>query len=140
MKVLKFEGTPEEFAAVAPLFDDTSENNDTPPGPPTVAPKDAIRAVLTRIPISDGQLAVYKALANGRLEYEEFLKATGKNGNEMAGVLGGLGRRISNTEEIVAAGLPRNCEAMMEWEYEGVTEYRSLLPHALEALREENII
>lgn len=140
MKVIKFEGTPEEFEAVAPLFGDTPENGPSPPRPPTVEPKEAIRAVLTRIPNSKGQLAVYQALADGRLEYGEFLRRTDRTGGKMAGVLGALGRRISGTKEIANAGLPRNCNAMLEWEREGEIEHISLRPYALEALREENIV
>lgn len=140
MKVIKFEGTAEEFEAVASLFGDSTDETPPPVGIPTVEPQDAIRAVLTRIPISEGQLAVYKALADGRLEYEVFLEETERNNSEMAGVLGALGRRISNTKEIAAAGLPQNCMAMFEWETEDEIDYIELQHYALEALQEEGII
>ncbi len=58
----------------------------------------------------------------------------------MAGVLGALGRRINNTQEIHQAKLPGNVLAVLKYEQEGGKTYYSLTPHALEALRAENII
>lgn len=146
MKVTRFEGTPEEFKVVAHLFGDSplpdknGSSDENMREVPDIEPQEAIRCMLTRLSSSDGQIAVYKALANGKLEYNEFLKRTGRVAGVMAGVLGALGRRVNNTKEIHQAGLPGNASAVLKWEKEGGKEYISLTPHALEALKAENII
>lgn len=144
MKVMQFEGTPEEFRAVAYLFDSSSTQPQEAPiakdSTPTVDPVDAVRAMLTRIPISNGQKAVYKALAGGRLAQAELFEQTGRPSQVMAGVLGALGRRINNTPEIHQAGLPGDTSAMFNWEKEAGVWYISLQPYALEALEEEGVI
>lgn len=142
MKVMKFEGTPEEFRAVAYLFGDSATQEQLPEeeAVPTVATVDAIRAMLTRRPISNGQRAVYAALADGRIEYDELLARTDRPGEVMAGVLGALGRRINNTPEIRQAGLPGNVSAIMVFETVSGTRYVELTPEALEALEEEEVI
>ena len=146
MKVTRFEGTPEEFKVVAHLFSDSSLPDKNSPSDenvkevPGIEPQEAIRRMLTRLSPSDGQIAVYKALANGKLEYYEFLKRTGRVAGVMAGVLGALGRRVNNTKEIHQAGLPGNINAILKWEKEGDKGYYSLTSYALEALKAENII
>jgi len=146
MKVTKFEGTAEEFKAAAHLFCDSqpTEQSDSlvkkPSDVPSVEPQEAIRRMLTRLPISNGQMAVYKALSTGRLEYNDFLRCTERTAGTMAGVLGALGRRINNTEEIHQAGLPGNTKAILKWEDEGGKGYYSLTPHAIEALKAEGVI
>lgn len=146
MKVTRFDGTPEEFKAVAHLFGDSPLFATNGPSAesgaelPQIEPRKAIRSMLTRLSLSDGQLAAYKALANGKLEYHEFLKHAGRSAAEMAGVLGALGRRINNTEEIHQARLPGNTNAVFKWEKEGGMDYISLTPYALEALKAEKII
>ena len=146
MKVTKFEGTAEEFKAAAHLFSDSqpTEQNDSlvkkPSDVPSIEPQEAIRRMLTRLPISDGQMAVYKALSTGRLEHNDFLRRTERKAGTMAGVLGALGRRINNTEEIHQAGLPGNTKAILKWEKEGGKVYYSLTPHAIEALKAEGVI
>lgn len=107
---------------------------------PRVEPQEAIRRMLTRLPISDGQMAVYKCLFKGRLEYGEFLLCTQTRGEIMAGVLGALGRRINNTAEIHQAGLPGNCNAVLKWEEEGGKRYVCLTPHAFEALKSMGLV
>ena len=145
MKIIKitFDGTAEELKAAAHLFEDpqpAESAGDMPGQEPTVAPQDAIRKMLTRLPVSNGQLAVYKALGAGRLEYTEFLKATGRTSGVMAGVMGALGRRINNTKEIHLAGLPGNTSAVLKWEKENGKGYFTLTPDAVEALKAEGII
>lgn len=146
MKVTQFEGTPEEFKAVANLFgtspvpNGSSSTDENANKEPTIEPQAAIRCMLTRIPISNGQLAVYKALADGRLEYHEFLRRTERPAEKMAGVLGAIGRRINHTKEIHQAGLPGNASAILKWEKQGGKEYIMLTHDALEALKTENII
>jgi hypothetical protein len=100
--------------------------------------------MLTRISIPPGQIAVYKALAKGRMEYNEFLNIVEKTYDQIAGVFGALGRRINNTPEIHQAGLPGNCDAIRRWDRETkdgkVVYYISLTLDALDALKKEGII
>lgn len=142
MKIVMFEGTTEEFEAVAHLFGKLSPSSEESANghEPTIEPQKAIRNMLSRIDIPNGQLAVYKALVNGRLEYNELLAKTGRVSREMSGVLGALGRRINGTEAIHKAGLPGNTSAVLVREKEGGKEYFSLTPDALEALRAEEVI
>jgi len=148
MKVIKFEGTPEEFKAVAYIFGESS----TPGGLALnggemkkgangkIEPKEAIRAMLKRRHVSDGQKAVYKALADGELSYSDFLTRTGRTASELAGVLGALGRRINQTKEIHKAGLEGNVKAVINYRHDGEDLYLSLTPEAEEVLREEGYI
>lgn len=138
MKIITFEGTPEEYQKIAHLLTDISSDAEETLDP--VEPKEAIIKMLKRIPISDGQMAVYKSLQRERVEYQEFLNRTGRTSGAMAGVMGALGRRISNTPEIKAAGLPENTNAMFNWESEDEAWYLSLQPHAVDALLEIGII
>jgi hypothetical protein len=143
MKVIQFDGTPEEFKAVAHLFSkgELVNGSRSPSGTaPTIDPKSAIKKVLSRRPISEGQRALYEALADGPVEYQELLRKTGREASVMAGVLGALGRRVSNTKEIRLAGLPENSEAILHWEYDGESYVYSLRDYALEALVEEGVI
>ena len=145
MKLIMFDGTPEEFQKVAPIFGPSSQT-DKGSGSESVGkespidPQEAIRRMLTRIRVPNGQLAIYKALANGRLEYSEFLKQTGRSGAQMAGVLGALGRRVDHTPEIHRAGLPGNSGAVLKLEEEDGKRFISLQPDALKVLREANVI
>jgi hypothetical protein len=143
MKVTRFEGTPEEFRAVADvLFPNTAwtEEGKQSDAKPVVQPKEAIRSMLMRRPISDGQMAVYKALSAGRLEYPDFLLQTGRTAQEMAGVLGALGKRINMTEQIHQAGLPGNTSAVLTWEVESGKEFICLKALALEVLKAEGLV
>jgi hypothetical protein len=145
MKITKvtFEGTPEEFKGIDYVF---TESPSEPVNPKEnkadkkLDPKDAYKAMLKRIEISKGQLDVYKALANGELEYKDYLAAMGKTSAEIAGVHGALGRRINNTKEIHQAGLPGHTSAIMTWRQEGKKGYFSLKPDFLEVLKEEGLI
>lgn len=146
MKVIMLEGTPAEIKEVASLFMESPAQTAAEPASvtssdqPSIDPVEAIKKMLTRLPISDGQRAVYKALANGKLEYSEYLKSTGRSAQQMAGVHGALGGRINNTQEIHQAGLPGDIYAVLNYEEQGDKGYFSLTPHALEALKEEGIV
>lgn len=106
MKVIMLEGTPEEIKKVAHLFVETplegTSNGSAAQAviEPTIEPVEAIRRMLTRRPISNGQMAVYKALAGGRLEWYEYLNQADRTSAQIAGIHGALGRRINNTPEI----------------------------------------
>jgi hypothetical protein len=143
MKMLMFEGTTQEFDAVAHLFRGANHGeilDAHAASEPEIDPASAVRRMLKRRPVSEGQRDVYSALADGPVEYNEFLKVTHRKSSEMAGVMGALGRRISNTKEIRSAGLPANSGAIFTWEQDGDKQYISLKDYAIEALREEGII
>lgn len=144
MKVKTFEGTPEEFKAVAYLFGETiapeEPTTNGKEGTRTVEPQKAIRVMLKRRPIPEGQKAVYRALANGEVSYAEFLKRTGRTGAQMAGVMGALGGRINHTKEIHQAGLPGSVGAVIIYRREDEGFYLSLTPDAEQVLKEEKII
>ena len=151
MKVTVFEGTPEEYKSIAQFLGDEkvgiSPMNDdvsVQVGDTKTTPKDAYRAMLNRIPISEGQMGVYMLLAEGELEYGEYLSRLGKTSAQIAGVHGALGRRINHTPEIEQAGLPGNMKAVMNWrkKSEGtkIIYYLSLCPDFIEVLKEEGII
>lgn len=149
MKVIKFEGTPEEFKVVAELFNDSAtpthqasnEIEAEKEREVMFDPKEAIRIMLKRRPVSDGQKAVYKALADGELHYSEFQKKTGRNPDELAGVLGALGRRINETKEIHKAGLSGSVSAVIKYTQLDDGSYNvKLTPDAEEVLRAEGII
>ena len=146
MKLVMLEGTPDEIKEVAHLFVDTAtagSGQAGAAGDPWDAgmdPVKAIRRMLKRIKISEGQMAVYEALANGRLKYSEYLARTGRTVEQIRGVHGALGRRINSTPEIHQAGLPGNSKAVLVWDGEGEDWYLSLTPHALEALIIEGVV
>lgn len=150
MKITKFEGTVEEFKAVSRLFEDNvdsgnigapeqASNNDEEEAR-SLARKAAYKTMLNRRPIPEGQLDVYKALAEGELEYQEYLIRMKRSNHEVAGVHGALGKRINRTAEIVEAGLPGNMEAVVTWRNEGGKSYLSLKPEFVEVLFEERVV
>lgn len=145
MKISKviFEGTPVEFKEIDYVFIENPSGAASPQredNNKVIDPKDAYRAMLRRIPIPNGQRDVYQVLANGEVEYGEYLRILGKTWNQVAGVHGALGRRINNTPEILQAGLPGNMKAISNWRKDGDKDYISLKPDFLEVLKEEGVI
>lgn len=152
MKVIIFEGTPEEYASVAGLINNPNqtlaqieevEPKVMPKSSPTIEPKEAVRRVLKRIPISKGQRQVFAALANGPLKHSDLLEKTGKTAEEMAGILGALGRRINGTKEIHAAGLPGNVYALLDYQEDKELEGRHIIgltENAYAIMKEEGVI
>ncbi len=148
MKISKvtFEGTPDEFKAIDYVFTDNPSGAASPQGVEVntiigpIGPKDAYRAMLKRIPVPNGQRDAYKALANGELEYGNYLRIMKRTWNQIAGLHGALGRRINNTKEIHQAGLPGEMKAIVTWRKDGDKEFLSLKPDFLEVLREEGIV
>ena len=150
MKVTKFEfeGTIDEFKSAAYLFgenpsdvefiqpEETSEQS----ADVVVEPKEAIRRMLKRRPIAKGQRDVYKALANGEVKSEDMSGRIGRTASQYAGVMGALGRRINNTEEVHSAGLPANVYAVINYRQTEDGTYLSLTRDAEEVLREEGVI
>lgn len=143
MKILVFDGTAEEFQKVAPFFKESSIiTKSNAVGEQMINPIRAIRCMLTRIPIPNGQLVIYKTLSNGKLEYHDFLKKIGRKPSQFAGVLGALGRRISNTQEVISSQLKGDISDVVNLEHDRATDkwYISLTSNALKALKEEGVI
>ncbi len=148
MKVTKFEGTPDEFRSVADLFgygspiaeQNLQEETMTTDEARTIEPKEAIRRMLKRRPIPEGQKSVYQALKDGEVKAEDMPKKIGRAAAKYAGVMGALGRRINNTKEIHDAGLPANIYAVINYRKAEDGTYLSLTPDAEEVLREEGVI
>ena len=148
MKVTQFEGTAEEFKIVANLFSNksneeesiTNENGLALEDGKVVEPKEAIRKVITRRPVSKGQKAVYNELANNELSPDELAQKIGRTPEQLRGVLGALGKRISNTKEIKQADLPENVTAILRYRSTDEGWFISLTPDAKEVLKEEGII
>jgi len=150
MKVTKFEfeGTVEEFKSAAFLFDEnqttdeliSSEDTSKQEKDEVLHPKDAIRRMLRRRRIPQGQKDVYRALANGEVKSENMAERIGRKASQYAGVMGALGRRINNTEEIHTAGLPANVYAVINYRQTDDGTYLSLTHDAEEVLREEGVI
>ncbi len=150
MKITKFEGTVEEFRAVSRLFEDNIVNGnvETPEPTPTIneeeartlARKAAYKTMLNRRLIPKGQLDVYKALSEGELEYQEYLRRMKRSNHEVAGVHGALGKRINHTAAIIEAGLPGNMDAVATWRNEGGKSFLSLKPEFIEVLFEAGIV
>lgn len=150
MKITKFEGTVEEFKVVSRLFEDNIANGNVGAPEPTptmdeeeariLARKAAYKTMLNRRPIPEGQLDVYKALSEGELEYQEYLRRMKRTNYEVAGVHGALGKRINRTPAITEAGLPGNMEAVVTWRNEGGKYFLSLKPEFVEVLIEEKVV
>ena len=141
MKVTIIEGTPQELKALMPtLFSDSSVIQQEAEQEPILEPKEAYRAMLTRIDIQQGQLDLYRVLSKGELEYNDYLGKMKRTRQEIAGVHGALGKRINNTKEIHQAGLPGNTSAIMDWRKENGKEYLKLNQEFIEVLEEEKII
>jgi hypothetical protein len=141
MKVTIIEGTPQELKALMPsLFSDSSVIQQETEQGPMIDPKEAYRAMLTRIDIQQGQRDLYRVLSKGELEYEEYLVKMKRTWQEIAGVHGALGKRINNTKEIHQASLPGNMSAIVDLRKENGKEYLKLKQEFIEVLEEEKII
>jgi hypothetical protein len=96
-----YEGTPDELQAFFPHLKDRAlpKPNFQPPNQ-GVNVKEVIYQVLHRRNIPNGQRDLYRALyhvgKNG-LSYSALAEAMGRTEQEIAGVLGALGRRVNNT-------------------------------------------
>ncbi len=158
MKVIQFEGTPDEFKVVAYLFSapapthamtlttspevtETSGSANQIALPAiTVSPVDAIRALARRLPLSEGQKKLFQALKDGPLSKEELLDVTGWTPAELRGAMGALGKRVHGTREVHAAGLPTDSSAIIEATRHDKSWIYALRSHALEALQAEGLI
>lgn len=158
MKVIQFEGTPDEFKVVAYLFsapvldpvvgltpspevkDQSESNNEAATPIITVTPVEAVRALLRRLPPSEGQKKFFHALKDGPVSKEALLEVTGWSPAELRGTMGALGKRVNGTPEVHAAGLPTDSNAMVESTRSGGSWVYALRSYALEALSEEGLI
>ena len=139
-RIVEFEGTPEEFEVVKPHLSESTPGEEGVSNSEPIEPEEAIRRVLSRRKIPNGQRALYEALSEGRLAYDQLLERTGRTAQQMAGLLGALGNRISSTSEIRQAGLPENVEAVLKYERIDGKRHLSLTPHARKALEAEGVI
>jgi hypothetical protein len=109
-----FEGTVEEYQVIAPqLFEeaeDTSIQLDEPARPlrePVAVEIDDVsevmRAVLRRMQIPNGQMALFRALyqaGDEGMSQESLAEAMNRTPDQLYGVLGAFGRRINSTPGI----------------------------------------
>ena len=137
MKITVFEGTPEEYKAIADVLGKNT-NGISEDKKASSTPKDGYRAMLRRAPIHDGQRDMYKVLANGELSWPEYIKLMKRTQEQIRGVHGALGRRINETPEIHQAGLPGNMNAVVIWDTAKNTI--ALKQDFLEVLKEEGLI
>lgn len=148
MKVTKFEGTAEEFRCVADLFGYDSLRTGVDEAGDILAtnverniePKEAIRKMLKRLRIPEGQRSVYKTLKDGEVKAEDMPSKLGRTYKQYRGVMGALGRRINNTKEIHDAGLPGSITAVIIYRETDDGTYLSLTQDAKEVLIEEGVI
>jgi len=148
IKTTEFDGTPEEFAKVAPLFTGhggsfqaSSELSQADEAPNITHKAAAERSpalvlrVLGRRHLSSAMRGVLKTMLkagpNG-LTTTEIAKAIGHTRQELAGVFGAFGRRVANTE-----GWP-NGVSFVEYEREegDEGEWRYWLPQVVREVLE----
>jgi len=101
---------------------------------------DVVRHMLTRIPISDGQIAVYRALysvGDAGMTRAELVSATNRSARELSGVLGALGRRLNATEGLENLG---GITAVLECRRDGGSWWYRMLPILREALEVEGLV
>jgi hypothetical protein len=144
-----FKGTPEEFPSVAQLFANLGSDGgsaaqpaDGSPEQPNGSNAEVIRRVLTRMQIPNGQIALYKALANaddGRLSASALAAAMGRTEQELSGVLGALGRRINGTEGVDQTTHPGIGLFLGYTRENGEWHYR-LRPEVRDVLEREGVI
>lgn len=140
VKSLQFEGTPEEFKAVAYMFDGShTETERESDEIVTINAKDAIRTMITRRPLPNGQRELYLALINGPLEYDEFTRKMGRTPQQMRGLMGALGKRVNATEEVHQAGLPCDSTLVVKTFQKNDKKYVSLTDDVLEVIKEPDI-
>jgi hypothetical protein len=110
MKVILFEGTPEEFSAASqalkgslasPLQEvQLGEPVETATHEGRFVTLDEARKILSRIPLAKVMrqvLVKLHAAGEQKLTSEELRAATGYNANQFRGLMGAFGRRVTNT-------------------------------------------
>ena len=148
MKVIMFAGSADEFEAVAHLFDNGEMNEETGSVQETledqddlvVDPKEAIRMVIRRRPLSKNLKAVFNVLADGEVKSDVLIERIGLTPEQYAGVMGAFGRRVNNTKKIHNTELPKNVGAFINYRYTDEGYFLSLTSVAKEVLEEEGVI
>ncbi len=151
MKVIIFEGTSEEFKAVAPYIEGREpasqislsiegEGQADNEQQSKEMCKNAIRTALNRLALTDNTKKLFTILAEGEIKYDFLVERMGVGKRGMNGIAGSLGRRIAGTPEILKAGIPGNILAMIDYRLEQGIYYLSLTPNAYEVLKEEGYI
>jgi hypothetical protein len=140
---LEFEGTPEEFHKVGPMFGGSGAGVSPQIG--TIGAEidpakveaganikispEVIERALTRRSLSDNQRQVLKALlkvGDKGLVSEEIADELGITRQQLAGVFGALGRRVASTN-----GWPTN-GFLFDWEWDHErNQWRYFLPNAV---------
>lgn len=137
---LKFEGTSEEFKAVAHMFEGSPPKSEEGPEEEIkVDAKDAIRKMIERRTLPNGQRQLYLALIDGPMEYNDFLEKMKRTPRQMTGVIGALGKRVNATEEVHKAGLPGDSTLVLRSYQENGKKYISLTDEVLEVIKEPEI-
>ncbi len=145
---LTFEGTTQEFAAVAHLFADARaprtpvepQGGDGATDPEGESRVPFIRRVLNRMPIPPGQLDLYRVLygaGDRTLTGGELAANMGRPIDKLNGVLGALGRRVNETPG--AKGKEGICALLEVHNADGNWHYR-MRPELRQALEEEGIV
>lgn len=151
MKVIFFEGSPDEFITVAPYLGGQLPGDPIPEVPgreegpvgeeqAREKRKNAIRIALNRAALTENTKQLFQILHEGEIQYEELVERMEIGRRGMTGVTGSLGRRMSYTPEIEQAGLPGNIYAMVIYRLEKGSYYLSLTQEAAEVLEEEGYI
>jgi hypothetical protein len=112
IKTTEFEGTPEEFAKVAPMLSGQNNSSEAKAAPTAessengsgvsveITPK-LVLAVLNRRYLSSAMRGVLKTMLKSGpkgLTTTDIAKAIGHTRQELAGVFGAFGRRVANTK------------------------------------------
>ncbi len=164
MRIVIFEGTPEEFESVQHLLNEDSNYN-IETGEATTTPSIAservvtverdeqtgrvlpdravIEQILDRISIPNGQRALYRALYAGRDRYlnaNEAAEAMGRTKDEFHGVLGALGRRIGSTSGVEVPEGWSWLSYIMHIVWEDDHWVYRLHPETIEVLEEKNLV
>jgi len=108
MKLTMFEGTPEEYVAIANTLMGTANTVVAIPqqSPAVVARRfvtlEEAKEILSRLELSDNMnnvlVALYKA-GSKRLTSDDLKKVNGHNSDEFRGMMGAFGRRVGYTIE-----------------------------------------
>lgn len=141
LESMRFEGTPEEFKAVAHLFEDptSKEEGKKLEEVTEMEKKDAIRTMITRRKLPNGQRELYLALMDGPLEYDELLAKTSRSPEQMRGLIGALGKRVNATGEVHEAGLVGDSTLVLNTYLESGKKYIGLTDEVLEVLKEPEV-
>jgi len=153
IRIVEFDGTPEELARAKPDLIDLASTSATSgqkgpaiemaaPKGPSVVDTQLIARVFNRRPLSDSVKKVFEVLLRADpegLSTTEIAKAVGISRQELAGVFGAFGRRTASTP-----GWPKD-ESFVGFtrkynDHEGREEWRYWLPPAVRQVLESGAV